>query len=238
MRSLFISLVGLCFLGLAVASSWDQYLEPEPSENNCKRIKLEHFVEDLGSGDENEDLRLRTVFFCKQSIERKVKYAVANMDEKLKTRIDNLVESIIEANFGLGFEGKDFRMPHENILKGILKAIDSNVAKLSSINDYDEFKSSYGRLRDDCKQYMKSLNQLSWDYYGIFHSKNADIKPEPSVSKWVRNNYVCDFITEESVTYCSQAFDLLEENNKSDIAKKTSKKGGLFKRFRARSSKY
>lgn len=196
----------------------------EPSKSDCYRISIAETIRQYemdsefnveGTGNEQsprELLRAKTVSFCQQKLEKEATENLAKLDSGTKERVNSLVENIIKANGGRGFDAK-FHMPQGAILGGILTTIEQSDTDLSSIKTFDEFQQKYDPLLDDCKSVYKALNDVMYSYNEFLNKKR--IQPEPTVAQWVRNTNVCSFLAARGAPHARDAYQLLENKNES-----------------------
>lgn len=255
MKSLYVSLIGSCLLGLATAGSvdWDRWLDdgvppapvqldevertpliPEPLREDCNRFALADMLKEFESNVEAKSpkaiLRRKTVPFCKEILEKEAIEKLAKVDDGAKERVNFLVEGMNIPAEAKGVSGGD-------TLGGILKAMDHNGANLSSIKSYEEFNPKYKAIMADCNALHKELANVAYQYEVFLESDSFE--PEPAAAQWIRNTLVCGFLKDRPI-YGNDAYRLLEQKNgltKEETEPTPMKKGKHFNIFKPFSRK-
>lgn len=232
MQVLFLTFLGVCSLSLA--SAGDGQVEnlalgapsghvelddhpytpvylPELSEDDCLRFPVEDAMDKFMSDDNKhpakQQLRLRFVQFCKESLEKDLTKDLAKINDQVKERVNLLVENLDKVNGNSGFTGREFHMQEGLVQEGILKALEQSGTDLSSIKTVEEFNSIAGHLLKDCKEVIRNLHNFAY-VYRLYLNRDF-VQPDQSAAQWVKNTYVCRFLDYDYQPHGNGAYDLL-----------------------------
>lgn len=169
-----------------------------PAPDPCMKLHLRELIS--GREEPNEEVpnleeiaKKETVLRCKQGLETDIADSLNKLNRDLIGRVDSLIEAMIKANGGKGFEmtevGNRLKMPQRSIEEGVLVALEEREVDLCSINSQAEFDTEYNKLFADCNVVQRNLYRYAFDY--MIFLDNDKFKPEPTIARWTRNTMAC-----------------------------------------------